>query len=370
MNANGQGTISASDLDNGSSDDCSSVSFLARRLPSGSFGISKNFDCNDVGLSVTGELLVTDVAGNTATCTAQVTVEDNLDPTALCKDITVKLNGSGLASISGSNVDNGSTDNCGVASTSVSPNTFNTGNIGNNTVTLTVTDPSGNSATCTANVTIEDDNPPTANCVGGLTVTLDQNGFASITGSDVDNGSTDNIAIVSYDVTPSTFDCADAQKPGVTVQLVVTDNSGNTDTCFTIVRVVDDLDPTALCQDVTVILSPSGTASIVGSDVNNGSTDNCGIASMTASPNTFDCNDVGSPVTTTLTVSDPSGNTATCTALVTVVDTAAPVASCVANLTVYLDVNGQATIATSDVDGGSTSGCGGVPILSLDQSKL
>ena len=138
-------------------------------------------------------VLLDPTARQTALTSGVVEVIDNVDPTALCQDVTVKLNGSGFASISGSDVDNGSTDNCSVASLSVSPNTFNTSNIGNNTVTLTVTDPSGNTATCTANVTVEDDNPPTANCVGGLTVTLDQNGFASIDASGVDNGSTDNV---------------------------------------------------------------------------------------------------------------------------------------------------------------------------------
>ena len=48
------------------------------------------------------------------------------------------------------NVSANSTDNCAVASISVSPSSFTCANVGANTVTLTVTDVYGNSSTCTA----------------------------------------------------------------------------------------------------------------------------------------------------------------------------------------------------------------------------
>jgi hypothetical protein len=51
-------------------------------------------------------------------------------------------------------VNNGSSDACGIASLSVAPNTFTCANIGNNNVTLTVTDVNGNSSTCGAVVTV------------------------------------------------------------------------------------------------------------------------------------------------------------------------------------------------------------------------
>ena len=105
---------------------------------------------------------VKDAANNVSTCSFNVTVTDNQPPTALCKDITVYLDPLGNATITGAQVDNGSTDNCGIASLNVVPNTFNTSNIGPNTVTLTVTDVNGNSSTCTSTVTIIGTLPPTA----------------------------------------------------------------------------------------------------------------------------------------------------------------------------------------------------------------
>ena len=101
-------------------------------------------------------LTVTDVNGNVSTCTGMVTVEDNVDPTAVCTDITVQLDVAGNASITAADVDGGSSDNCAIDNLTVNPSTFDCSNVGGNTVTLTVTDVNGNSSTCTANVEVED----------------------------------------------------------------------------------------------------------------------------------------------------------------------------------------------------------------------
>jgi len=55
-------------------------------------------------------------------------------------------------------VDNGSSDNCGIPTLSVSPSGFDCTNLGANTVTLTATDTYGNDSTCQAIVTVADDN--------------------------------------------------------------------------------------------------------------------------------------------------------------------------------------------------------------------
>ena len=66
----------------------------------------------------------------------------------------ITADGSGNATIIGDDINNGSTDACGIASLSVSPNSFDIGDLGDNLVTLTVTDVNGNSTTCTAIVTV------------------------------------------------------------------------------------------------------------------------------------------------------------------------------------------------------------------------
>ena len=67
-------------------------------------------------------------------------MEDDLDPIAVTQDITVQLDANGDASISASDIDDGSSDNCSIANTSLDVSNFDCSNLGDNTVTLTVTD--------------------------------------------------------------------------------------------------------------------------------------------------------------------------------------------------------------------------------------
>ncbi len=92
--------------------------------------------------------------------------------------------------------------------------------------------------------------------------------------------------------------------------------------------IVDTEDPVAVCQNISVSLGQNGEVVISGNDVDGGSTDNSGFVSFSVSPNTFDCNDIGATITVTLTVTDPAGNTDTCSAEVTIEDTLGPVFEC------------------------------------------
>ena len=342
LDAAGNASIVAADVDGGSTDNCAIASLA----------VSPNtFDCSNVGAN-TVTLTVTDVNGNISTCTSTVTVEDNVAPIAVCQDIPVQLDASGNVSITASQVDNGSSDACGIASLAVDPSTFDCSNVGGNTVTLTVTDVNGNASTCTATVTVMDNEAPIAVCQD-ITIQLDASGNANIVPGDIDDGSTDNCAILSMSVTPNSFTCAGVGANPVT--LTVTDVNGNISTCNATVTVEDNIPPVALCQDITVQLDANGDASIVASQVNAGSSDACGIASLSVDPSTFDCSNVAGN-TVTLTVTDVNGNVSSCTSTVTVEDNVAPTAVC-QDITVQLDASGNASIVSSDVDGGSTDNC-------------
>ncbi|MDY0781026.1 PKD domain-containing protein, partial [Tenacibaculum sp. IB213877] len=155
-------------------------------------------------------LTVTDIDGCSRTITKQsfIDTSDNIPPNAICKTYTAQLDASGNISISGTDVDGGSTDNDIIASYTVSPNSFDCTNIGNNTVTLTVTDISGNSATCNTTVIVEDTNLPTASCTAPFTLQLDTTGNATLTVNDINNGSTDNCSIASMSIDKTSFDCS------------------------------------------------------------------------------------------------------------------------------------------------------------------
>ena len=66
----------------------------------------------------------------------------------------MQLDANGTASILPGDVDDGSSDACGIATKTVTPNSFSCTNVGTNTVTLTVSDVNGNSSTAAATVTV------------------------------------------------------------------------------------------------------------------------------------------------------------------------------------------------------------------------
>mgnify|MGYP003142610780 FL=1 len=280
------------------------------------------------------EFTATDAAGNTATCTFNVIVTNNEMPMAVCQDITIQLDASGNATIVASDVDGGSTDNCGVASISVDNDTFDCSNVGTNNVVLSVTDVNGNVGTCTAVVTVEDVTAPTAVCQD-ITVALDASGMVTITAAQVDGGSSDLCGIADLSIDIDTFDCTNLGTNDVI--LTVTDVDGNTDSCMAVVTVIDDIDPVVECMDITVSLDENGEATITAADIFDSATDNCGVATTGVDITDFDCSDIGTPVEVTVFAADASGNTSACTAFVTVVDGLAPVLTCPADQTVLAD---------------------------------
>ncbi len=343
LNSSGQADITPAMVNNGS--------YVLSPCNIESMTISKShFTCNDIGNNNV-LLTVTDQNGNAASATAIVTIVDNIAPIALAQNITVYLNNAGNASITASQIDNGSNDACGVT-LSVSPNTFACANVGNNTVTLTVTDANGNTSTTTSIVNVVDNIAPIISAQN-ISINLNAAGTASITASQVNNGTSDACG-VSFSVSPNTFNCTNVGNN--TVTLTATDVNGNTSTTTAIVTVTDVTAPVVATQNIIVNLNASGTASITASQVDNGSSDVCGIASMSVSPNTFTCANVGNN-TVTLTVTDVNSNVSTSTATVTIVDNIAPIALA-QNITVYLNNAGNASITASQIDNGSNDACG------------
>ena len=353
LDASGNATITTADIDNGSTDNCSSVSL--------SLDVT-SFTCANIGAN-TVTLTGVDASGNTSTATATVTVQDVTAPTMSCQSVTVFLDATGNASVTTADIDGGSTDNCGVTLT-LSQTAFTCANLGGNTVTLTGTDASGNTSTCTATVTVIDNTAPTVICKAD-TVYLDATGNTIITTANVDGGSSDNCSPITMTISDSLFNCIDTGAN--TVTLYVSDASGNVSLCTSTVTVLDTNAPIVNCLSPIAYLDALGNVSISVADIDNGSTDNCTIASRTISRNSFDCSNLG-PNSVTLIVTDVSGNVDSCISTVTVVDTINPIARC-KSATVYLNSLGSVIITSLDVDNGSTDNCN-ITTLTLSRTSF
>ncbi len=258
-------------------------------------------------------ITASDECGNVASVHFNIVVEDKEKPEVMTQNITIELNEEGKASITPQQIDNGSNDEFDI-SLALDKTEFTCADVGDNTVTLTVTDANGNSASADAIVSVQDLLPPVV-VAQGTTVQLDASGNASIAVEDIDRGSTDNCGIASRVLSQSSFDCSNVGTNIVT--LTVSDLNGNVGSSDVNVVVVDNISPVALCKDISVYLEINGEVSITAEQVDNGSNDACGMASMSVYPEIFTTSNVGDNAVE-LTVVDNNGNSSVCTANVTV----------------------------------------------------
>ncbi|MDR9397462.1 MAG: T9SS type A sorting domain-containing protein [Salibacter sp.] len=301
---------------------------------------------------------------NTSTSSFNVVVSDNISPTVQAQNITIQLDSNGQATISTSDVENGSSDNCTTPTLSLDKTTFDCNDLGANTVTLSADDGNGNISAVSATVTVSDSIAPSA-ISQDITVYLDANGQASITTNDIDNGSSDNCSISSMTLDQTSFTCADTGQN--TVTLTVTDGSNNVSTSSAIVTVEDTIAPNIQTQSVTVYLDSLGQASTTAMSIDAGSSDNCAIDTMFLSESNFDCSHIGTN-TVQLIATDVNGNTDSSSAIVTVEDTIAPEVI-TQGVTLYLDSTGTAVLTPSVFDNGSNDNCS-IDSMSLSQDTF
>ncbi len=107
-------------------------------------------------------------------------------PTANCQDVMVVLDENGSAMIEPLDIDeNSMAGYCSIADRQVNINTFTCADIGQNIVTLTVTDALGAANFCTATVTVIDGMPPViSNCPQDIILTLDAGECSAIVNFD------------------------------------------------------------------------------------------------------------------------------------------------------------------------------------------
>jgi len=195
----GKGYALAETFDDGSWDNCSAVTFKARRgsnscgFPANTYRDGVEFCCADVGKQTMVELLVTDEEGLTNSCMSTVEVQDHRVPNMTCPpDITVsckfdltnldvfgtvvnsaaaakqiKINDPGNPTVGPNYIwgyDGVATDNCST-NISVVSTVFNLNDCGLGTIvrTFKATDPQGNFTTCSQTIRVINFTPFNAN---------------------------------------------------------------------------------------------------------------------------------------------------------------------------------------------------------------
>ena len=341
----GVAALTAAQVNNGSTDNCGSVTLAISKT---------NFTCADRGNnSVT--LTTTDGSGNTNTAVVNISVLDTIRPNVIVNNnLNIYLNGSGNASLTTGQVNNNSTDNCGISTLALSSTSFTSSNLGLNIITFTATDASGNNQAVSVNVNVLDSTKPVA-IAQNRTIYLNASGNATVTAAQVNNGSTDNVSVSNLNISNGFFNCNNLGNN--TVTLTVTDGSNNSSTTTAIITVLDTLKPNVIAQNLTVYLNALGNATVTPQQANNGSTDNCGISNLVLSRTNFTCENRGLN-TVTLSANDLSNNFATALLTITVLDTLKPNLIVNNNLNLYLDTNGTVSVNTSQINNGSNDNCG------------
>ncbi|XP_033099723.1 uncharacterized protein LOC117103263, partial [Anneissia japonica] len=286
----------------------------------------------------------TDNAGNEATCSFFVTVEDDEEPVIEgCPSDITQMSDMGSNTRSVNWTAPTATDNSydpPVVESSHSPEDIF--EIGTTTVVYNFTDASDNQNQCTFDVTITDDEAPQfIDCPSDINAVTDNNLPTSFQMWDPPTA-TDNNGVPN--VTESHTSPFDFAIMITNVTYVATDLSGNTAVCFFLVNITDQQNPNVTCPPLTEMNTTDGGNTAVVTWATPESSDNddqvTGVTSSLMSGDTFNIGDTNVTVTAT----DTSGNTASCVFIVRIIDPEAPeIQDCPVNITVSADMDTNST---------------------------
>ncbi len=320
LDANGDASIAAaSDLDGGSSDNCTDASNLT-------FAVSQMlFDDSNLGVNNV-DFTVTDIEGNTTTINAIVIVEDNVAPESLgtTNDIIAYTDSGSCSSVV--TFDEATfTDNAGDAGVVV---TYSLGNgsvfgLGATVVTATGTDGSGNSTSETFTVTVMDNVAPFVVSVPTVFSEVFDTPNCQANVSWQAPVAVDNCSGVTY---TSDYNSGDMFPVGsTTVTYTATDDAGNVATFTFDVIVVDPVAPvfSAAMNDLVVNANANCEATASWFSPLPLVSDNCGAFTVSTDYTSGDVFPLGVTVVTA-TATDDAGNVATTSFTVTVNDQTAP----------------------------------------------
>ncbi|GAB2776323.1 hypothetical protein GCM10010465_23670 [Actinomadura fibrosa] len=295
-------------------------------------------------------LTAIDASDNQIVCEFALNLTEGATPEISCKDVTIELDATGKANLDASSIFDGDFYDPSIRSFSLDKGSFDCSDIGVEVpVELTVEYMNGTTAQCTSKVTVVDNSDPVVNCVSTFTLYLNEEGYGILSPGILDRNSTDNCGIAEMKLNKTRFDNSDVGDQ--TIVLTVTDTSGNTETCETLLTVVPYGERTVTCaEEIDLPLDENGEATLkltyTGNEEN--------IEVVTSKTN-FTCDDLGSEVVTATYIGEYSGS---CEIQINILDNLPPQIDCVSSYTLRLNEQGTGTISEELLNLNYSDNCG------------
>ncbi len=372
-------------------DNCAidSVSYLLSGATTGSgandaSGVYFNLGITDV------KYYLFDLAGNVDSCSFTVQVNDNKRPIVTCPvNRTVNNDLNNCSAIVTGIAPSAINDNCGIdtvyykltgATIGSGPNdaSGNMFNVGITTIKYFAIDQSGNIDSCNFLVTVIDNQKPTISCVGNLSMSTSNAACSNVINNIAPINFSENciIASISYKLSGASTGSGLNDASGsvfylglTTVTYLITDNSGNVDSCSFTVNIIDSVAPNISCSSNRIVNNDTGFCSAVVSGIQpNSLNDNCGVdtvyynltgATIGSGPNNASSNTFNHGTTLiTYYILDFAGNIDSCSFTIEVIDAEAPSIFCPNSVSISNDLGVCSSIVNNIGPISSSDNCG------------
>ncbi|WP_242118062.1 HYR domain-containing protein [Aestuariivivens sediminicola] len=302
-----------------------------------------------------------------------ITVEDNTAPTA-SNPGSISVQCPSDVPLPDITVVTDEADNCTVNPVVAFVSDVSDGNSNPEIITRTysVTDDCGNAINVTQTITIDDTvDPVISNCPVDIDVSNDSGNCSAVV-TWIEPSATDNCTIAgSLTWSKSHLPGATFPVGTTTVTYTVTDEAGNASSCSFDVTVNDTENPTISCPENITTNNAGGDCS-AGVAISTPFSDNCSGSSLTWTMTGAETNSGSGPIgtytfpvgttTITATVTDTSGNTASCSFSVTVNDNEPPTVACLSDINESNDT-GECFAVVTFADPTATDNCGVASII-------